>query len=91
LYALQSGVGSRGSAIVLEPTGRHLHEQLGIEWCIAPEDATFRKQVLETVADVREPSVDSEWVQRRPIPDRDAWFETTWAQYQSGEVYELPV
>ena len=90
-FALQSGVGSRGSAIVLDPEGRRIHEGLGGEWRIAPEDETFRDQVLETVADLCGPAVQSEWVRRRPIPDREAWFETAWAQYQSGEVYALPV
>ncbi|MBN1580870.1 MAG: hypothetical protein JXA89_09225, partial [Anaerolineae bacterium] len=90
-FALQSGVGSRGSAIVLDPEGRRIHEGLGGEWRIAPEDETFRDQVLETVADLCGPAVRSEWVRRRPIPDREAWFETAWAQYQSGEVYALPV
>jgi hypothetical protein len=94
-YAVESGVGSRGSAIVLDPTGIPLHGTLGTEWRIAPEDTTFREKVLETtVAPVAasdgadRPLVAHRWVPRRPIPGADAWFETAWARYRDGEIYD---
>jgi succinate dehydrogenase/fumarate reductase flavoprotein subunit len=86
LFALQSGVGSRGSAIVLDPDGESVHERLGDQWRIAPEDPGFREKVLETVA-TPEGQVRNEWVPRRPIPATDAWFETAWASFRSGEIY----
>jgi hypothetical protein len=91
LFAVENGVGSRGSAIVLDPKGDQIHERLSSNWRIAPENVTFRERVLETVADLKASSVCCKWVPRRPIPNKDAWFETAWAQYQSGEVYRLPV
>ncbi len=87
LFALRSGVGSRGSAIVLDPNGARVHEKLGDEWRIAPENPAFREQVLETVANP-EGRVYNEWVARRPIPPTDAWFETAWAGFRSGEIYD---
>jgi succinate dehydrogenase/fumarate reductase flavoprotein subunit len=87
LFALQSGVGSRGSAIVLDPGGERVHERLGDEWRIAPEDPAFREKVLETVASP-EGRVYNEWVARRPIPATDAWFETAWAGFRNGEIYD---
>jgi succinate dehydrogenase/fumarate reductase flavoprotein subunit len=86
LFALRSGVGSRGSAIVLNPNGERVHERLGDEWRIAPEELAFREQVLETVASP-EGRVYNEWVARRPIPATDAWFETAWAGFRSGEIF----
>jgi succinate dehydrogenase/fumarate reductase flavoprotein subunit len=86
LFALRSGVGSRGSAIVLDPGGERVHERLGDQWRIAPEDVAFRERVLETVASP-EGRVYNEWVARRPIPATDAWFETAWASFRSGEIY----
>ena len=86
LYALESGVGSRGSAIVLDPGGVHVHERLGEEWCAVAEDPAFRERVLETTAN-RDGSVANAWVARRAVPDTDAWFETAWARFRSGEVY----
>ncbi|MBN1811570.1 MAG: FAD-binding protein [Anaerolineae bacterium] len=90
LFALQSGVGSRGSCIVLDPDGKRVHDKLGEEWRIAPEDESFREQVLETVASP-DGKVESEWIDRRPIPETDAWFETAWASFRSGEIYKRGV
>ncbi|MBN1640715.1 MAG: FAD-binding protein [Anaerolineae bacterium] len=86
-FALRSGVGSRGSAIALAPDGVPIDERLGPEWRIAPENAAFREQVLETVA-VAGGEVRCRWVPRRPIPPCDAWFETEWARYRTGAIYD---
>jgi succinate dehydrogenase/fumarate reductase flavoprotein subunit len=93
LFALQSGVGSRGSAIVLTRDGDEVHDKLGDEWRMALEDPGFREKVLETVAtldgaDALYPAVKNQWVPRRPIPKTDAWFETAWASFRSGKIYE---
>jgi succinate dehydrogenase/fumarate reductase flavoprotein subunit len=87
LFALQSGVGSRGSCIVLDPNGDKVHDKLSEQWRIAPEDPSFRESVLETVA-TPGGEVVNEWVPRRPIPEADAWFETAWASFRSGEIYD---
>jgi succinate dehydrogenase/fumarate reductase flavoprotein subunit len=86
-FALASGVGSRGSALVLDPAGLSVHDALGVEWQFAPEDVAFRDRVLETAASP-DGSAQSEWVPRRPLPHGDAWFETDWARFQRGEVYD---
>ncbi len=85
--ALESGVGSRGSAIVLDPGGERIHEGLDAKWSIAREVPRFRLQVLETVAS---PSGDvtCRWVDRRPLPRTEAWFETEWARFRQGETYD---
>lgn len=83
-FALASGTGSRGSAIVLDPAGEPI-PGLGPEWRIAPEDPAFRERVLETTA-APDGQVEHRWVERRPIPQTDAWFETTWAHYRAGEI-----
>jgi len=48
-FALESGVGSRGSAVVLDPAGQPAHERLGPEWRIVPENTSFREKVLQTL------------------------------------------
>ncbi len=88
LFATESGVGSRGSAIVLDRDGARIHPKLGDEWRIVPEDTSFREKVLATVA-TADGRVEHEWVHRRPIPETDTWFETVWARFRSGEVYEI--
>jgi len=85
--ALASGVGSRGSALVLDPAGLPVHDALGERWRFAPEDVAFRDRVLETAASA-DGSARSEWVPRRPLPHGEAWFETDWARFRRGEVYD---
>jgi succinate dehydrogenase/fumarate reductase flavoprotein subunit len=85
--ALESGTGSRGSAIVLDPGGEAVHPKLDDSWRIAAEDESFREKVLETTASP-DGTVKSEWVARRPMPESDLWFETAWAKFRSGEIYE---
>lgn len=85
-FAIRSGVGSRGSAIVLDPKGTRVHDKLDDTWRITPEDERFREQVLETTA-AADGTVRSEWVARRAIPESDTWFETAWAAFRNGEIY----
>jgi len=87
LFALRSGVGSRGSAMVVDPDGALVHPKLDESWRIAPEDPDFRDKVLETL--FRHGRVSNRWVARRPIPQGDLWFETAWARFRNGEIYEV--
>jgi hypothetical protein len=75
LYQVKSGVGSRGSAAVLDDEEK-----------IIPEDSSFRQKVLETKYNGRE--FEHCFVPCRPIPSEDGWFETIWAAFRSKEVYQ---
>ncbi len=86
-HALESGVGSRGSSIMLDPDGAKVHERLDDRWRIAEEDERFRTQVLETVADL-DGEVTCAWIDRRPLPQPDSWFETAWAKFREGDIYD---
>ena len=87
LFALKSGVGSRGSAMVVDRNGTRVHDKLDDHWRIAPENAQFRDKVLETLPKTGG-EVENRWVQRRAMPETDVWFETAWARFRSGEVYD---
>ncbi|NQT15626.1 MAG: hypothetical protein HQ582_22910, partial [Planctomycetes bacterium] len=86
LFALESGVGSRGSAMVVDPEGARVHDQLGDAWRIAAEDTAFRDKVQETLVHAGG-KVGHRWVQRRPLPESDIWFETAWARFRNGDIY----
>lgn len=78
-YAVSSGTGSRGSALVLDEKGVSVHESLGREWNFVPENTSFREKILETIFDPGTRTVSHEWVPRKSIPDEDLWFEKVWA------------
>jgi succinate dehydrogenase/fumarate reductase flavoprotein subunit len=87
LYHVKSGVGSRGSAMVRDASGKRAHKKLAAsEWSFLAENTEFRTKVQETV--VSDGSVKNRWVQCRPIPESDLWFETAWARYRNGEIYD---
>ena len=89
-FALDSGVGSRGSALALADAGAGgsaIHGRLPDVWKFVPEDAAFREQVLES--EVRpDGTIAHAWRPRRPLPRTDGWFETTWAAFREGRVYD---
>jgi len=87
-FALESGVGSRGSAIVVDPAGIRLHEKLPPDWAVVPENPQFRDLVLETIP-APEGYAEHRWVARRPIPKPDTWFETAWAAFGEGKIFEV--
>lgn len=87
LYHVKSGVGSRGSAMVRDASGQRAHEQLdAAEWSFLPENMDFRAKVQETV--VEDGKVKQCWVKCRPIPESNLWFETAWADYRKGNIYQ---
>ncbi len=86
LFQLESGVGSRGSAMVQDSSGISIHPRLDKnEWSFTPEDPSFRDKVLETVFE--DGVVKNCWVSRRPIPESNLWFETAWAEFREGSIY----
>lgn len=86
-FAIESGVGSRGSCIVLDSKGTRAHSRLdAAQWSFAPENPAFREKVLETLASI-DGKTESWWVACRPVPASYAWFETAWADYRDGGIY----
>jgi succinate dehydrogenase/fumarate reductase flavoprotein subunit len=51
LFGVRSGVGSRGSAMVLDPKGVLPHPKLGEQWKFIPENTDFRNKVLTSRID----------------------------------------
>ena len=47
----------------------------------------YGEKVLETTA-TSAGKVYHSWVDRRPIPPSDAWFETAWASFRNGEIFD---
>ncbi len=84
LYQVKSGVGSRGSALVLDPSGTQVHSSLGREeWSFLSENVAFKEKVQETVVD--NGRLKNRWVKCRPVPESNLWFETAWADYRAGK------
>ena len=74
-FSVRSGVGSRGSAQVVDEQG-----------LVAPEAPAFRTQVHETRLQANG-VLKHRWVPCRPLPQEDPWFETAWAAFARGDIF----
>ncbi|MBO7741211.1 MAG: FAD-binding protein, partial [Victivallales bacterium] len=86
LHQLRSGVGSRGSALVLGDNGVPVHPALSEEWKAVPEDTAFRSRIL-TARLNEEGAAEMNWEDVRPVPECDGWFENIWRDYRTGAIY----
>lgn len=84
--SLKSGTGSRGSAIAIDKEGIEIHKKLDKNWSFALENPEFREKLLETIASPNG-KASNKWIKRRPIPKEEAWFETIWAEFKKGKIY----
>jgi len=84
--AIEVGVGSRGSGMVLSPDGELIHERLNDRWRLLAENTSYREEILETTFDP-DGAIICSLVPRREIPDVDPWFETAWAEFREGAIY----
>ncbi|NIM48933.1 MAG: FAD-binding protein [Gemmatimonadales bacterium] len=88
---LNAGGRSRGSVLVPDPGGEPIGAGLDENWRIArhESDSAVERQVLE-VRYLGPGEVTKTWVDVRPIPAANGWFERVWAEYRAGEVFSGP-
>ena len=78
---------SRGSFLVLDPDGIEPCSDLGAEWRFslsAKEDLT-EKKILEISLE-EDSRIRKKWVDIRPIPRQDLWFENIWKEFREDNV-----
>jgi len=86
---LAKGGRSRGAALVVDPEGRKACEKLGDRWRfrLAEPDDFVNGKILEIrLGDQFE--IETDWVDIRPIPDEDGWFETVWDDYVEDRIFK---
>ena len=84
LYHTHSGVGSRGSSIVLASDGVKIHS--GLDWLMVAENTDFRNKIL--TSQLVDGELELQWEKCRPVPETDDWFENIWHDYRKGIIYE---
>lgn len=83
---LQQGGVSRGSYMVIHPDGQLPCAGLGDEFRFILGDDPLKEQVCEVTYHADDVSVTCEWVERRPIPADDGWYENIWADYREDRI-----
>ena len=85
---IERGGGSRGSYVILDEAGDcTMDTKRGSELRHRSENEELRKEILEVAVDGRR-GVKVSPVPVRPLPDDDSWYETTWAEWMRGEIFE---
>ena len=84
---LDKGGKSRGSYLVLDPEGTEPCPGMGESWrfSLNPRGAFVDQKILEISLD-ENGRVMKQWVEVRPIPDVDAWFENVWRDYREDRI-----
>ena len=84
---LERGGQSRGSALVLDPRGASLGVQLDEDWrCTLAEAGDFVSQKILEIQYAADGQIRKRWVDIRPIPEIDGWFETVWNDYRNDRI-----
>ncbi len=87
LWYIREGGGSRGSYIVVSEDGNKEIKLENFERNYREENEKYRDKVQETCM-VNWDEVENKWVQRRPIPEEEFWFESVWKDYADEKVFE---
>jgi succinate dehydrogenase/fumarate reductase flavoprotein subunit len=84
---LEKGGRSRGSFLVLDPEGKKPCDQLGENWRFGLNrvDSFVNTKILEISLDANM-TVRKNWVNIRPIPQAEVWFETVWKNYINDKI-----
>ncbi len=84
---LKQGGGSRGSYMVMDPKGSQVLKILGDKWRYKENNQSFDQKVQESTV-TEKGTVTHKWVNVRPIPREEAWFENVWADFVKGKVFD---
>jgi hypothetical protein len=86
---LEKGGQSRGSYLVLNPEGNTPCDSLGDEWkfLLNDPDSFVNQKILEVSLDSGG-NILKQWVDIRPIPQEDNWFENVWNQYLKNNIIQ---
>ncbi len=84
---LEKGGQSRGSYLVLNSEGAIPCIELGEDWkfLLNKEDAFVNKKILEIFMG-DDGKIKKKWVDIRPIPKEDTWFENVWNRYMNDMI-----
>jgi succinate dehydrogenase/fumarate reductase flavoprotein subunit len=78
---------SRGSYLVKNPEGEMPCPELGDDWrfLLNEPEAFVNQKILEISMD-SSGNVLKHWIDIRPIPQEDTWFENVWNRYRDDEI-----
>ena len=86
---LSNGGKSRGSYLVMDAEGKKPCAAMSDEWRFSLTDpqSFVQQKILEISLD-EDFNIKRNWVDIRPIPDEDTWFENVWNKFRNDEIIQ---
>jgi succinate dehydrogenase/fumarate reductase flavoprotein subunit len=85
---IERGGGSRGGYLIRDPEGQlSVETKKGTELPHRPENEAMREEILETKLGPNG-KFEVKPVERRPLPEDESWYETTWGEWREGRIFE---
>ena len=86
---IERGGGSRGSYMIVDEKGdRTLDTKKGSLMRYRSENLEMRQEILETRLNEKG-GFDVRPVPVRPLPQDDSWYETTWNDWRTGDIFTV--
>jgi succinate dehydrogenase/fumarate reductase flavoprotein subunit len=84
---LEKGGKSRGSYLVMDLSGEKPSKELDESWrfSLNKEDAFVNEKILE-ISFEDNSKIKKRWIDVRPIPKEDSWFENIWNEYMKENI-----
>ena len=84
---LDKGGKSRGSYLVMDAGGEKPCPEMNDDWKFSlTEPQSFVQQKILEISLDKDNTVKKNWVDIRPIPSEDIWFENVWNKYMKDEI-----
>jgi succinate dehydrogenase/fumarate reductase flavoprotein subunit len=85
---IERGGGSRGGYLIQDAEGElSVETKKGTELPHRPENMEMREEIIETVLG-QDGEFEVRPVERRPLPEDESWYETTWDEWRKGRIFE---
>lgn len=86
---LEEGGKSRGSYLVMDADGEKPCPEMTDDWKFSLTAAeSFVQQKILEISMGKDNTVIKNWVDIRPIPEEDTWFENIWNRYMKDEIIQ---
>ncbi|MCK9286654.1 MAG: FAD-binding protein [Sphaerochaetaceae bacterium] len=88
-HYLANGGGSRGGYVVSDESGKAVHPQLDM-YRVQPENEKLREKI-QIVVDDGHGSPVGHFINCRPVPTQEFWFERMWTEFREETFFEPTV
>lgn len=84
---IKLGGKSRGSYLITDKNGRKPLNKLPETFRYSLDQGKNNKYIQLSSLDITNWDYEAEWIERRPLPQKELWFEKEWKKFRNEEIY----